>query len=163
MSKFDGAGDKFGLGRAFQKTKVGNPKVPAQDSQEKAKADRFRALRQVQGRKPSKQRSGQKVSASLVEQLRHSREHPIHPLWNYIPDDQRNLHELSVLRRRRIWAWLKQKRQRIGVVVLAYILMWSAPLLIGEPLMTVFAFLPLVLVPPVGYLVYWLVWKEFHD
>ena len=163
MSQFDGAGDKFGLGRAFQKTKVGNPKVAVQDSQEKDKAARFRALRQVRGRKPSKQRSGPKGNASIVEQLQHSDEHPIHPLWNYLPDDQRNLRQLSVLRRRRIWAWLKQKRQRIGVVVLAYIVMWSAPLLIGEPLMTVFAFLPLVLVPPVGYLVYWLVWKEFHD
>ena len=163
MSQFDGAGDKFGLGRAFQKTKVGNPKVAVQDSQEKDKAARFRALRQVRGRKPSKQRSGPKGNASIVEQLQHSDEHPIHPLWNYLPDDQRNLRQLSVLRRRRIWAWLKQKRQRIGVVVLAYILMWSVPLLIGEPLMTVFAFLPLVLVPPVGYLVYWLVWKEFHD
>lgn len=163
MSQFDGAGDKFGLGRAFQKTKVGNPKVAVQDSQEKDKAARFRALRQVRGRKPSKQRSGPKGNASIVEQLQHSDEHPIHPLWNYLPDDQRNLRQLSVLRRRRIWAWLKQKRQRIGVVVLAYILMWSVPLIIGETLMTVFAFLPLVLVPPVGYLVYWLVWKEFHD
>ena len=147
----------------FRPTRVGSTQVPVQDREEKDKAARFRALRQVRGRKPSKQRSGPKGNASIVEQLQHSDENPIHPLWNYLPDDQRNLRQLSVLRRRRIWAWLKQKRQRIGVVVLAYIVMWSAPLLIGEPLMTVFAFLPLVLVPPVGYLVYWLVWKEFHD
>ena len=42
------------------------------------------------------------------------------------------------------------------------ILILSIPLLIGEALLTVFAVLPLLLVPPVGYLVYWLVWKEFH-
>ena len=152
-----------GLKGVFRPTRVGSTQVPVQDREEKDKAARFRALRKVQGRKPSKQRSGPKGNASIVEQLQHSDENPIHPLWNYLPDDQRNLRQLSVLRRRRIWAWLKQKRQRIGVVVLAYIVMWSAPLLIGEPLMTVFAFLPLVLVPPVGYLVYWLVWKEFHD
>ena len=47
-------------------------------------------------------------------------------------------------------------------MVLLYLLIWSIPLLIGEALLTVFAVLPLLLVPPVGYLVYWLVWKEFH-
>ena len=87
----------------------------------------------------------------------------LHPLWSYLPPERRTRRAVFALRRRRCWAWLKQKRQRIGVVVLAYILIWSVPLLIGEPLMTVFALLPLVLVPPVGYLVYWLVWKEFHD
>ena len=147
----------------FRPTRLGSTKVAVEDRQEKAKVSRFRALRQVQGRKPSEQRSARKRNVSLVEQLRHSRKNPIHPLWNFLPDDQRNVRSLSVLRRRRIWAWLKQKRQLIGVVLLAYILMWSVPLLIGKPLMTVFAFLPLVLVPPVGYLVYWLVWKEFHS
>ena len=63
---------------------------------------------------------------------------------------------------RRLWAWLKQSRQRIALVLILYVLIWSIPLLAGEPLLTVFAYLPLVLVPPVGCLVYWLVWKEFH-
>ena len=36
------------------------------------------------------------------------------------------------------------------------------PLLVGQVLITSFALLPLLLVPPVGVLVYWLVWKEFH-
>ena len=147
----------------FRPTRVGSTKVAVKDPREQDKAARFRALRQVQGRKMSERRSARQRDASLLEQLRHSHKKPIHPLWSYLPDDQRNLQALNVLRRRRIWAWLKQKRQLIGVVVLAYILMWSVPLLIGEPLMTVFAFLPLVLVPPVGYLVYWLVWKEFHS
>ena len=47
-------------------------------------------------------------------------------------------------------------------MVIVYLLIWSIPLLAGEPLLSAFAVLPLVLVPPVGYLVYWLVWKEFH-
>ena len=87
---------------------------------------------------------------------------PIHPLWDYLPRERRSRQALLQLRLRRLWAWLKQKRQRIGLVVLLYLLIWSIPLLAGEPLLSAFAVLPLVLVPPVGYLVYWLVWKEFH-
>ena len=98
----------------------------------------------------------------LASQLRHSSDAPIHPLWAFLPDDARSAQTLRRLRRRRLGAWLKQKRQRIALVVLLYLLIWSIPLLIGEALLTVFAILPLVLVPPVGYLVYWLVWKEFH-
>ena len=86
----------------------------------------------------------------------------IHPLWAHLPPERRSWRARQNLRIRRLWAWLKQKRQRIALVVLLYLLIWSIPLLAGEPLLSAFAFLPLVLVPPVGYLVYWLVWKEFH-
>ena len=63
---------------------------------------------------------------------------------------------------RRLGAWLKLKRQRIALLLVGYVLVWSIPLLLGEPLLSVFALLPLVLVPPVGLLIYRLVWKEFH-
>ena len=86
----------------------------------------------------------------------------IHPLWAHLPPERRSWRARQTLRLRRLWAWLKQKRQRIGLVVITYLLIWSIPLLAGEPLLTAFALLPLILVPPVGYLVYWLVWKEFH-
>ena len=86
----------------------------------------------------------------------------IHPLWAHLPPERRNWRASQTLRLRRLWAWLKQKRQRIGLVVITYLLIWSIPLLAGEPLLSAFALLPLILVPPVGYLVYWLVWKEFH-
>ena len=99
---------------------------------------------------------------SIRSQLRHNSDAPIHPLWSFLPSAQRSRQALFQLRRRRLWAWLKQKRQRIGLVVILYLLIWSIPLLAGEPLLSAFAVLPLVLVPPVGYLVYWLVWKEFH-
>ena len=114
------------------------------------------ALRKLKLRRPS---TGLKTLAS---QLRHSSNAPIHPLWAFLPEESRSPQALRQLRRRRLWAWLKQKRQRIALVVLLYLLIWSIPLLIGEALLTVFAILPLVLVPPVGYLVYWLVWQEFH-
>ena len=114
------------------------------------------ALRKLMLRRPS---TGLK---SLASQLQHSSNAPIHPLWTFLPEESRSPQALRQLRRRRLWAWLKQKRQRIALVVLFYLLIWSIPLLIGEALLTVFAVLPLLLVPPVGYLVYWLVWKEFH-
>ena len=99
---------------------------------------------------------------SILTELRHNSEAPIHPLWSFLPRERRSNKALSHLRLRRLWAWLKQKRQRIGLVVILYLLIWSIPLLAGEPLLSAFAVLPLVLVPPVGYLVYWLVWNEFH-
>ena len=86
----------------------------------------------------------------------------LHPLWSHLPPERRGWRDKQTLRLRRLWAWLKQKRQRIGLVVILYLLIWSIPLLAGEPLLSAFAVLPLLLVPPVGYLVYWLVWKEFH-
>jgi len=67
------------------------------------------------------------------------------------------------LRLRRLWAWLKQRRQRIALVLITYAVIWFMPILFGQPLMTAFAFLPLILVPPIGYLIYWLVWQEFHS
>ena len=99
---------------------------------------------------------------SIRSQLQHSSDAPIHPLWSFLPRERRSRKALSQLRRRRLWAWLKQKRQRIGLLVILYLLLWSIPLLAGDPLLSAVAVLPLVLVPPGGYLVYWLVWKEFH-
>ncbi len=99
---------------------------------------------------------------TIWSQLRHSKQEPIHPLWEYLPEDQRSARQLTALRRRRFWAWFKQRRQRITAVLVGYVLVWTVPLLLGQPLMTVFAMLPLLLVPPVGYLVYWLVWMEFN-
>ena len=155
--------DKFGLGRAFLKPSKGRGAVNSSDSQDKAKAQRFQALRGVQGSAASLRRAKASTEQrSIAAQLRHSSDNPIHPLWGFLPKETRTKQTLFQLRRRRLWAWLKQKRQRIGLVVIVYLLIWSIPLLAGEPLLSVFAVLPLVLVPPVGYLVYWLVWKEFH-
>jgi len=86
----------------------------------------------------------------------------LHPLWPYRPSKSRTPLAHLRLRMRRLWAWLKLKRQRIALVLTSYVLIWSIPLLLGEPLLTVFALVPLLLVPPVGLLIYRLVWKEFH-
>ena len=87
----------------------------------------------------------------------------LHPLWPYLPPEQRRQrHKLQVQLRRQL-ARLQGRRERVAVVTGLYVLIWSTPLLFGQPLLTVFALLPLCLVPPVGLLIYGLVWKEFHD
>ena len=99
---------------------------------------------------------------SIAAQLQHSAETPIHPLWSYLPSESRSRRSLLKLRLRRLWSWLKQRRQRIALVLISYVLIWMVPVLLGQPLMTVFAFLPLILVPPVGCLIYWLGWQGVH-
>ena len=86
----------------------------------------------------------------------------LHPLWPYRPAKAKTPLARLRLRLRRLAAWLKLKRQRIALVLIGYVVVWTIPLLLGEPLLTMFALVPLLLVPPVGLLIYRLVWKEFH-
>ena len=85
-----------------------------------------------------------------------------HPLWNYLPAQQRSRRARLRLETHRAWAWMRRRCQRIAIAITTYVLLWLIPLLYGQALITSFALLPLLLVPPVGALVYWLVWKEFH-
>ena len=85
-----------------------------------------------------------------------------HPLWRYLPPERRSRRERLSLRCRRLLARLQGRRERVVVVSGLYVLIWLIPLAFGQVLITVFALLPLLLVPPVGLLVYWLVWREFH-
>ena len=85
-----------------------------------------------------------------------------HPLWRHLPAEQRSRKARLQLQTRRGWAWLNQRRQRIAIALGLYTLLWLIPLLAKQPLITSFALLPLLLVPPVGWLIYWLVWQEFH-
>jgi hypothetical protein len=87
---------------------------------------------------------------------------PLHPLWQYLPPERRTRKARLLLRRQRLLAWLKRKQQLIGLFLGTYIILWLIPLLFQQGLITAFAFLPLILVPPVGLLIYWLVWEEFH-
>ena len=85
-----------------------------------------------------------------------------HPFWRHLPPERRTRSALISLRWQRLRAWLQGRRQRLGLVCCFYVLIWSIPLLFGQPIITVFALLPLLLVPPVGALIYRLVWREFH-
>ena len=86
-----------------------------------------------------------------------------HPLWQHLPPERRNRRERLAFRSRRLLARLQGRRERVVVVSGLYVLIWLIPLAFGQVLITVFALLPLLLVPPVGLLVYWLVWREFHE
>ena len=84
-----------------------------------------------------------------------------HPWWSYVPPDGRNRLRRQV-RLQRLWAWLRQRRVRIGLALAVYLLLCLLPLLLGEPTLVLVALLPVLLVPPVGYLAYRLTWLEFH-
>lgn len=94
----------------------------------------------------------------LVRRLRQ----PPHPWWHYLPAERRRRREVARLLLRRCRAWLAQRRQLIVLAIGFYLILCSLPLCLGLPVLAVVAILPLILVPPVGFLVYWLVWKEFH-
>ena len=86
-----------------------------------------------------------------------------HPFWHHLPPERRSRIARWTLKFQRLRAWMGGRRQRVSLTVLIYLVIWSIPLLVGQPVITVFALMPLLLVPPVGLMVYWLVWKEFHD
>ena len=154
---------RLGLSKLFTTVKGRVASAAINDLQSKAKQQRLKSHNSISGSTAAQRRARRSQrQQSLVKQLQHNAQAPIHPLWDYMPSERRSRKALFQLRLRRLWAWLKRKRQRISLVLILYLLFWSIPLVMGEPVISIFAFLPLVLVPPVGYMVYWLVWKEFH-
>ena len=91
------------------------------------------------------------------------RDHEQHLFWQYLPQERKTRKARWNLKLRRLLAWFGGRRQQIGLVTTIYLILWSIPLFLGEPLISLFAVLPLMLVPPVGLLVYRLVWQEFHE
>ena len=85
-----------------------------------------------------------------------------HPFWRYLPQQRQRRRDRLRLHSRRCWSWLQGRRQRIGLILGVYSLGWCLPWLFGEAMITAAALLPLLLVPPLGWLVYRLVWREFH-
>lgn len=82
--------------------------------------------------------------------------------WRFVPPEQR--------RRRRFKAWRLRLRERlyqrqlgIALAFLTYglVLLWLVLYL--PPEVTLLALAPMILLPLLGYLTYWLLWKEFHE
>ncbi len=85
-----------------------------------------------------------------------------HPWWQYIPEaDRRTL--MKRVRRRQQLEWLGRRRHRLLAVLLLYILLCTLPLLMGALPLTLIAMLPLLLLPALGGLAWWLTWKEFNQ
>jgi len=57
---------------------------------------------------------------------------------------------------------ISRRNVLISALFTAYIAICLGLLLSGTGSVAVLASLPLLLVPPVGCLAYWLLWKEFH-
>ena len=84
-----------------------------------------------------------------------------HPWLEYVPGSRRprvRLERQCLLLKSR----LSLASVQIALLLAGYLLFCLLPLAFGLVTLTGFAVLPLLLVPPVGYLIYWLVWNEFH-
>jgi hypothetical protein len=82
--------------------------------------------------------------------------------WRFVPPEQR--------RRRRFKAWRLRWRERLGqrsvaiaLAFLSYGLVLLGLALNMPPVVALFALAPMILLPLLGYLTYWLLWKEFHE
>lgn len=86
-----------------------------------------------------------------------------HPWWEHLSPER----QTPELRRRMLWlrlrGWLGYRRHRIELALASYLLLCVVPLLMGMPLLSAYALLPVLLVPPVAFLIYWLVWLDFHQ
>ena len=84
-----------------------------------------------------------------------------HSWLPYLPDRRqpavRLQRRLLLLR-----AALGTRSVQVVLLLTGYLLACILPLAFGLVTLAGFAILPLVLVPPVGFLIYWLVWKDFH-
>lgn len=83
------------------------------------------------------------------------------PWGRHVPPDQRRRLRREI-RMLRLQAWLGRKGVRIVLLLLFYGLLCLIPVVMGMAVLAGIAALPLLLVPPVGYLAYWLVWREYH-
>ncbi|MDM7937830.1 MAG: hypothetical protein QUV06_10265 [Cyanobium sp. CZS 48M] len=80
---------------------------------------------------------------------------------NYVPAAQRR----SVLRQRtyqRLKTKLFSRSVVVGILIATYLLFCLFMLVWGSASLGLLAVLPLLLPPPVAYLAYWLIWREFH-
>ena len=91
------------------------------------------------------------------------RNHEDHLFWQHLPRERKTRKARFELLARRLLAWCSSRRQSICLIASIYLILWSIPLILGQPLISFFAVLPMILVPPVGLMVYRLVWKEFHE
>ena len=62
----------------------------------------------------------------------------------------------------RISAWLRRRNSRIIAMGLLYLLLCAIPLVFGGASISLLAVLPMLLLPALAGLTWWLIWKEFH-
>ena len=84
-----------------------------------------------------------------------------HAWWRYVPEAAR-AGRLQAAQRLRWQQRFARRRVQISILVAIYTILCLLPLLVRMKSLALLAGLPLLLLPALGYLVYWLTWKEFH-
>ncbi len=73
----------------------------------------------------------------------------------------------QAIRSRSRWRLLRQRfsqrRNLIATITLLYLLVCLIPLLYGASTITILALLPVLLMPALLSMIWWLAWKEYHD
>ncbi|MEA5423974.1 hypothetical protein [Synechococcus sp. CCY9202] len=82
--------------------------------------------------------------------------------WQYVPPAERRSRSW-MLRRLRWSNRLRSRRFWLIGSLMIYVIGCSALLAFFPPSLALLALAPLLLLPMLGYLVYWLIWKEFHE
>ena len=98
----------------------------------------------------------------MPQPLKPGSDHPSsHPWWHHIPANQRSA-VVRAVGRRRLRELLSRRRSQIIALVLIYALLCSLPIILAGASLVVLALLPLLLLPALAGLAWWLTWKEFH-
>ena len=66
-------------------------------------------------------------------------------------------------RRAQLYAMFRDRLALIRISLGIYLSICLLLLLTGQLFLTAYALLPVLLTPPLGYMMYWLAWKEFHE
>jgi hypothetical protein len=82
--------------------------------------------------------------------------------WRFVPHEERG-ERLRTIRRLRLQSLLRRRPLQIGLLMGFYAVLCLLTLALGYGGLALLAVLPLLLAPPLGYLVYWLTWKEFNE
>jgi hypothetical protein len=80
-----------------------------------------------------------------------------HPWWRHAAAGQKR-----TLLGMRISAWLRRRNSRIIAMGFLYLLLCAIPLVFGGASISLLAVLPMLLLPALAGLTWWLIWKEFH-
>jgi hypothetical protein len=85
-----------------------------------------------------------------------------HGWWRYVPREE-TAERLRTIQRLRLASYLNRRPVQIFLIIVTYTLLCLLALLKGYGALALLALLPLILAPLLGYLVYWLTWKEFNE
>ena len=98
----------------------------------------------------------------MPQPLKSASDHPSsHPWWHHIPADQRSA-VVRAVGLRRLRELMSRRRSQIIALVMIYALFCTLPIIRAGASLVVLALLPLLLLPALAGLAWWLTWKEFH-